>query len=46
MYDLFPELYADLEQLKDTNVSPVYATREQLTSLLEAVITVAESNSY
>jgi len=45
MYDLFPELYADLEQLKDTNVSLVYATREQLTSLPEAVITVAESDS-
>lgn len=45
MYDLFPELYADSEQLKDPHISPVYATREKLTLLPEAVITVAGSDS-
>lgn len=45
MYDLFPELYADLEKLKDPHISPIYAMREQLICLPEAIITVAENDS-
>ncbi|NMM65206.1 alpha/beta hydrolase [Clostridium sp. P21] len=45
LFQLAHELYANLEQLKDAHISPIYATREQLICLLEAIITLAENDA-